>query len=268
VAGDRIEDSIDFEIDGVRFVCGFVDRNRDNQFTLMKPASLLQRYEPLLVGFDRPRMMELGIAYGGSLAYFALRARPTKLVGIEYAPNRLGHLDRLIESRDLSSSVRPYYGVDQADRDRLREIASVEFQGQPLDLVVDDASHRYDPTPASFETLFPLMRPGSMYVIEDWVGLHEMAAAFQRMLDEAPTGEAEQLAARIAERIECGGGAETSLLRLAIELMLAQVSPIQLIDELIINRYWIAVRRGPAPLSAAKFRLTDHYTDPFGMVRP
>jgi SAM-dependent methyltransferase len=265
--GNHVEDAVEFEIDGVRFVSGFVDRGAGDRFTLMKPASLVGRYESLLRELDGPRMVELGIAYGGSLAYFALRARPSKLVGIEYEATRLEILDRFTESRGLGDVLRPYYGVDQADRERLRAIVAAEFHGESIDLVIDDASHRYGPTLASFETLFPSVRPGGFYIIEDWVGLHEMADAFSRRLAAAAPGESERLAALIAERMESGVGAETPLSRLAIELMLAQTSEASPIDELSVNRHWIAVRRSSAPLPLAGFRLDDHYADPFGMVR-
>jgi predicted O-methyltransferase YrrM len=266
--GDHVEDAVEFELDGVRFVSGFVDRTTRDGFTLMKSAAHLACYERVLDEFERPRMVELGLAYGGSLAWFALRARPTRLVGIEYEPDRLPHLDAFVQSRHLDTVVRPYYGVDQADGGRLREIVAAEFGGDPLDLVVDDASHRYGPTLASFETLFPLMRPGGLYVIEDWVGLHGQAALYQRVLAEATPGKTEGLARRIAERIESGAGADTPLSRLAIELMLVQATETPVVDELTINRHWIAVRRGPVPLPATGFRLTDHYADDFDMVRP
>lgn len=266
--GDHVEDSVEFELEGVRFVSGFTDRTAHDRFTLMKSASHVARYERVFDEFERPRMVELGLAYGGSLAWFALRARPARLVGIEYKANRIPHLDRFIESRDLGAVVRPYYGVDQADGDRLREIAAAEFRGEPIDLVVDDASHRYGPTLASFETLFPLMRPGGLYVIEDWAGLHEQAAVFERRLAQGTPGETERLAARIAERIESGAGAETPLSRLAIEFMLVQTSEPTLMEDLAVNRYWIAVRRGPGALPATGFRLVDHYVDVFDMVRP
>jgi len=266
--GDHVEDAVEFEIDGVRFVSGFVDRGAGNRFTLMKPASLVERYERLLREFDEPRMVELGIAYGGSLAYFALRAQPSKLVGIEYEAIRLRHLDRFIEVRGLGDVVRPYYGVDQADGDRLREIMTTEFRSDAIDLVIDDASHRYAATLASFEALFPSMRPGGLYVIEDWAGLHELAHAFNRRLAGPAPGETERLVALIAERMDAGVGAETPLSRLAIEFMLVQTSDTRLIEDLTVNRHLIAVRRGPAPLPATGFRLAEHYADSFGMVRP
>jgi hypothetical protein len=266
--GDQLEDAVEFEIDGVRFVSGFVDRGAHDRFTLMKPAALLQRYERLLGEFERPRMVELGIAYGGSLAYFALRARPRKLIGVECKASRLGHLDRFIESRGLGDVVRPYHGVDQADRDRLREIVTAELGDEPIDVVVDDASHRYAATLASFETLFPLTRPGGLYLIEDWSGLHRRAELYKHRLAQPIPGRTERLAARIAERVESGAGAETPLSRLAIEFMLVQASDEHMIEELTVNRHWIAVRRGLAPPPVTGFRLADHYADAFGMVRP
>jgi hypothetical protein len=265
--GDHVEDAVEFELESVRFVSGFVDRTGPDRFTLAKSAAHVACYERLFDEFERPRIVELGIAYGGSLAWFALRARPTRLVGIEYEADPTARLDRFIRSRDLGAVVRPYYGVDQADRDRLREIVDAEFGGEPLDLVVDDASHRYGPTLASFETLFPLVRPGGLYVIEDWVGLHERAALYERVLAQGTPGTAERLAVRIADRIESGAGAETPLSQLAIEFMLVQATEAGLIEDLTVNRHWIAARRGPAPLPAAGFRLADHYADAFHMLR-
>ena len=53
----------------------------------------------------------------------------------------------------------------------LRQIILRELADE-LDLVVDDASHTYEETKASFEFLFPLLRPGGIYVIEDWSWAH------------------------------------------------------------------------------------------------
>ena len=37
---------------------------------------------------------------------------------------------------------------------------------------MDDASHTYEETRASFEFLFPLLSPGGIYVVEDWSWAH------------------------------------------------------------------------------------------------
>jgi hypothetical protein len=76
----------------------------------------------------------------------------------------------------LEDTVRTYWGVDQADREQLTAIVDREFGDEPLDLVIDDASHLYAPTKASFEVLFPRLRPGGLYIIEDWATDHHPAA--------------------------------------------------------------------------------------------
>lgn len=255
---DQIEDAVEFEIDGIRFVTGFNDHHRAEAFTLVKPIDLVERYRLLMEEFDRPRMMELGIAHGGSVALFTAMARPEKLIAIEYQAQRLEHLDQLISSRGLHDSIRPYYGVDQADRDRLTEILESELGGASLDVVIDDASHRYAPTLASFETLFPRVRPGGLYVIEDWVGLHTVAAAVAQSLADGVPGAA----TAIRDHLESGAPQEEPLSRLAVEFMLTQTSPANVISEVVVNRHWIAARRGDAELPN-RFRLAACYRDEF-----
>jgi cephalosporin hydroxylase len=63
-----------------------------------------------------------------------------------------------------------HFSTSQSDRKILERIVRSELADEP-DLVVDDASHTYEQTKASFEILFPLLRPGGIYSIEDcnWV---------------------------------------------------------------------------------------------------
>jgi cephalosporin hydroxylase len=67
-----------------------------------------------------------------------------------------------------------HFSTSQCDREVLEEIVRKELADE-LDLVVDDASHTYEQTRASFEFLFPLLRPGGVYVIEDWAWAHQPA---------------------------------------------------------------------------------------------
>jgi len=60
----------------------------------------------------------------------------------------------------------------QADGDRIRSTIRQEFGDTPLDMVIDDASHRYSTTRKAFEIAFPLLKPGGSYVIEDWGWAH------------------------------------------------------------------------------------------------
>ncbi len=132
----------------------------------------------------RPRnVFEIGIWDGASTVLWNEYFRPEKLVAIDRGGGEGGqrqgtpfgedsaYFKHYLLSRGLRERIRTYWGVDQADAARLREIVAAEFDG-PLDLVIDDGSHRYGPTRASFEVLFPLLRPGGLYLIEDWSWSH------------------------------------------------------------------------------------------------
>ncbi len=126
------------------------------------------------------RIVDIGIFKGGSMALYALIFAPEKLVGIEYLATPEESLEKFIAGRGLQDSVRSYYGTNQADTERLLQIIKAEFPDEALDLVVDDASHFYRETRASFETLFPLLRPGGLYIIEDWGWAHWQGDLWQK----------------------------------------------------------------------------------------
>ena len=208
----------------------------------------------------------------------ALVSPPRKLLAIELAEERVEALDELIRQLGLGAQVRAYYGVDQADRDRLRALVEEVFEGEPLDLVIDDASHRLEETRASFETLFPLLRPGGSYLIEDW---HQQA--FARALEAAvadPTSQARaDLERRMSDaatersREEQAGprrppsGQEIAT-RLALELVLAQAESEEFMAELTIRPSLLRVRRGAGHLDPVAFRLSDLFLDYLSLLKP
>jgi cephalosporin hydroxylase len=106
---------------------------------------------------DRPvKLLELGIARGGSLLFWAyyFRARETRIVGV----------DRKLPKTPLPASITMEC-CDQMDRTGLSALATAHG---PFDIVVDDASHRTRETRRSFEVLWPHVAVGGTYVIEDW----------------------------------------------------------------------------------------------------
>lgn len=114
------------------------------------------------------RMMEIGIWQSGSMVFWNEVLRPRRFTGIDLrSPGDLSAFDRYLASRGLGDRVRARWGVNQGDGGQLREIIRADDLA-PLDLVIDDGSHQYDLTLRSFNTLFPLLRPGGHYVIEDW----------------------------------------------------------------------------------------------------
>jgi predicted O-methyltransferase YrrM len=117
-------------------------------------------------------MIEFGIYKAGSIAMYEELFSPSRLVGVDRLTDRVGALDEYLHRRSATDRVKLYYGTDQEDRQALASIARENFGGRCLDLVVDDCSHLYEPTKTSLNVFLPLLRPGGIYLIEDWGWAH------------------------------------------------------------------------------------------------
>ena len=247
-----------FEVDGVSFVSSHGESTSE-AFCIRKPRPLVEATVRLLDRIRPQRIVEIGIASGGSAALLALVARPSKLVAIERDPTVVPALADLTATRPLPVSA--YYGVDQSDRARLKSIAHAEFGSDPIDLVIDDASHLYEPTRASFETLFPLLRPGGAFVIEDWNWQLRLTYA---LAHPEPRG---------AGGVASAGGDESvrdyfrdnvrpvSLEVLALQLMLIRACSRDVIADVFADESQVVITRGPAPLDPDTFSVTDYFAD-------
>lgn len=208
-----------------------------DQMILLKPRFVIERYEAMLLAEQPQRILELGIYAGGSTALLAQLARPERLVALDVCPVR-PKLERFIDEHDLRDSVRTYYGIDQANTDQLDQVLAEGFGGAPLDLVIDDASHLEAQTRASFNHLFPQVRPGGAYIIEDWSWPHQrMPHTHDEYQDVTP------------------------LSVLICQLVLAAACRPQVIAEVVVDDQWALVRRGPAALKTGPFDL-DFRMDP------
>jgi MycE methyltransferase N-terminal len=109
---------------------------------------------------DEPvRLLEIGIggyadamAGGGSLLMWQRYFRRGLICGLDLA-----------EKKVTGSRIRTVQG-DQNDPGFLADLAR---RTGPLDIVIDDGSHVNEHVLTSFRTLFPLLRAGGIYVIED-----------------------------------------------------------------------------------------------------
>lgn len=178
-------DNTHLEVDGVDFACleGEEDPAEPGLY-LCKSRRHTEAYADLLSDFEGADIVELGIHDGGSAALLTLLARPRRLVALDIKSVPSERLTRFLDGQGRHEQVRAYYGVDQGDRTRLRRIVDEEFGDRRLDLVIDDASHLLAPTRASFETLFPLVRPGGLYCIEDWNWQHQVAQEIDEAVDD------------------------------------------------------------------------------------
>ena len=224
---------------------------------------MIEEYLEIVERFQGENSVELGIAAGGSVALTALVAPPRKLVAFDLEPVRVEALDELIADRGLSERVQLHYGVDQADRARLADILDEEFGDEPLGLIIDDASHLLSETRASFEMLFPRLRPGGLFVIEDWNHEHRLSRGLAAALaDPNPDLEAE-IVRRMAE-----GPREPPFAELVVELILIQGEAHEFVRKLEINPRWVGVYRGSGELDPFEFRIADFISYDFGLLPP
>jgi predicted O-methyltransferase YrrM len=202
------------------------DETGEADVLVPKPRHLVELYARLIEGLRPEYVFELGFYRGGSTALIAELARPRRLVAIDRRPSVSGAgVEAYASRRGLDGVVRIHGDVDQADRDTLAEIVEREFEGNALDFVVDDCSHQYLETRASFNELFPRLRPGGLFVIEDWPWAHAH-------LDVEP--------------LEGLFPDQVPLTRLVFELVLALPSVPGLIADLTIDPGAVVVTRGDA----------------------
>lgn len=226
------------EVDGVRFVsrpiAGRFTSSMD-RFCLVKRPALIAAYLDLLDDLRPTAIVEIGVYQGGSCALMALAGDPELLVAVELSDKRIPAVDSFIVDRGLSERVHVHHGVDQADAAALRRVVGQHLGSRQLDLVIDDASHLVGPSRITFNTLFPLVRPGGVYIIEDWSWAH-IGYGIARP-DETP------------------------LTQLVFEITMALPSCPGLIAELRIDRDWAMVVRGDAKLDAGDFDVSACYSD-------
>lgn len=109
----------------------------------------------------RITLLEIGIGGGQdptrggrSLRMWRDYLRKAKIFGIDLHEKRLAGLE-------------PHVEMLRADQSSQRDLLAVlEHTGTP-DVVIDDGSHIGEHVWCSFETLFPAVRPGGWYVVED-----------------------------------------------------------------------------------------------------
>jgi len=209
-------------------------------FRFLKTKKLMDQYErfwQVEAEFQVENIFELGIFDGGSIVLWFELFQPQKHVAIDIVnPSDSEYFQRYLTTRKLGSQIKTFWNTDQGDKKRLLEIVRSEFI-TPLDLVIDDASHVYSLTKASFEGLFPLLRPGGLYIIEDWAWAHWKE--FQGRIHP--------------------WAAEIPLTQLILELIEATGSSTELISNIAIYEGFVAIKKGTAILPTdGTFRLGDH----------
>ncbi len=101
-----------------------------------------------------PRVLEIGVYDGGSLRMWEEFFPNAQLVGADIDPRTLA-----------SASNRSRIEImDQSD---IAQLTRVAVAHGPFDLIVDDGSHIWDHQITSLRTLYPFVKPGGTYIVED-----------------------------------------------------------------------------------------------------
>ena len=137
-------------------------------FTILKSEPYFRVYEDLASGFSPRSILELGIFQGGSYVLLDKLFKPHRMSAVDIKPKPVAPLLEYVADKE---GRFVHFSTSQSDREVLEHIVWNELANE-LDLVVDDASHTYEQTKASFEILFPLLRPNGIYLIEDWSWAH------------------------------------------------------------------------------------------------
>jgi len=167
-------------MDGLTFIqdWGGTAENREAcfpQFVIMKSRDNVEDYIRVLASATRgfEDVLELGVMRGGSCAFFNTLLRPRNHLAIDLVARQTG-LEALAENaREQGRKLLTVSGVYQDDTERIIQLAE-ELMATPamFDLIIDDASHDYETTLRSFNGLFPRLRSGGIYVLEDWGWAH------------------------------------------------------------------------------------------------
>ena len=125
----------------------------------MKPTPYLAIYEQLLVERRRQgfALLELGVWKGDSLEMWRDAFPRASIVGLDLNPPDI----------ELGPRVHIVAG-DQTDASLLRRVRE-EHAPEGFEVIIDDASHLGVVTARSLQILYrEHLRPGGLYVIEDW----------------------------------------------------------------------------------------------------
>lgn len=232
-------DDSEVRVGDVTYLCHSLPRrivSDSHRFQLLKARAQFERYVEFLTTHHPRRMIEVGVFHGGSAALATQLVDLERLVTIELHRGSPA-LNAFCSERQLESVLRCHWGVNQDDADRLHAIMDEEFGNGHVDLVIDDASHRLAETRSSFNALFPRVRPGGWFIIEDWGWPH---TPFPFPYD-------------------LGINATRPLSLLVFEIALAAAHSPGLIERVeVVGRDWAVVTRGRDPLAFRGFDIADH----------
>ena len=99
-------------------------------------------------------MLEIGVYQGASLKTWREYFTQAKIIGVDIQPNC---------KRFESDRIK----IELADQSNLEHLAQLAATHGPFDLIIEDGSHMWEHQITSLRALFPFLRNGGHYVVED-----------------------------------------------------------------------------------------------------
>ncbi len=229
---EMIVDGVSIFIDGPGCYSKYNDR--EDLFFMAKSKGFIDSYLDIFYGKRVSTILEIGIFKGGSTVFFHKFFNPIKLVAIDISDQVVSCLERYINEA-AQGVIKSYYNVSQSSVDDLIAIIEKEFPNG-IDMVIDDASHFYEESKVSFETVFPYVVKGGSYIIEDWPWSHS---------------DAFQVPGNIWED-------KKSLTNLIFEILMLQGSNGGIVHKIESVPGFVNIVRGGYGLNRRTFKIDDH----------
>lgn len=122
--------------------------------------------------------LEVGVCRGGSLACWAdyfINAK--SITGIDLNEVDSDGISNLIY-QNYDDKIKIFNCVDSTAKQQIKEL----FKNQNFDVIVDDGSHNCHDQIKTFDNLFPFLKSGGQYIIEDIEGYDSLEMLFDHIL--------------------------------------------------------------------------------------
>ena len=122
------------------------------------------------------RILEIGVFFGASMKMWHDYFPNGEIYGVDTFEGKQGNGSRFKNSNSFLNEARNYdrmnIGIcDQSKRDDLLKL--VNSVKEPFDYIIDDGSHLMKDQQQTLGVLWPLVRPGGIYFIEDYASSYD-----------------------------------------------------------------------------------------------
>jgi cephalosporin hydroxylase len=118
-------------------------RTDEERVVLLKDRRMVDGYCDLFQNREIQNIVEFGIFEGGSPILFAAATSARKIISFDIR-DRVTAVEA--HARKFGDRVKLVYNTSQVDRAEIYRVVDEELGEQPIDLVIDDASHDYNLT--------------------------------------------------------------------------------------------------------------------------